>query len=491
MQPFFAYHFLQSLAFSLLNSLWQMALLWVVYNIILTFFSIKASTHFKLLVATQATGFLWFLCTLIKSYYLHNTWSYESVFSISTPFIQEKILPLAAIIYLFFVFIFISKFFIQFYNLKDIREKELLPISNDWQQFINNAKNNIGIARNIQIKISKTIVTPLTIGVLKPIILIPIAAINGLTAQQLEAILLHELTHIKRNDYFINLLLVLIDAMMFFNPFSKHISCLIDKQRELSCDDAVLEYNYSNSLYAEALLNVAKSQMQANSLFGVMPAVNNNQQDLKHRIKRILNIETENNTRYFFNKQMWFSFLFGALLFMLIGFININVKKVIAEGVPALANNSFILKPTATNYHQENITKKSTTKKSVTHNTIKKIAENKQSEQIDHSLQAKRKTVEQGLQMIGKLATDNIFSETTTVVATPENDIVLNNSDFENNNTVITPAHNNHPTTSIQRFFVPATSKSAASIIIVTTTEKEDGKKTVRIEIEKGNSKVE
>ena len=491
MQPFFAYHFLQSLAFSLLNSLWQMALLWIFYNIILTFFSIKASTHFKLLVAIQATGFLWFLCTLIKSYYLHNTWNYESVFSISTPFIQERILPLTAIIYLFFVFVFITKFFIQFNNLKNIRQKELLPISNDWQEFINNAKINIDIAKNIQIKISRTIVTPLTIGFLKPIILIPVAAINGLTAKQLEVILLHELAHIKRNDYFINLLLMLVDAVMFFNPFSKYISRLIDKQRELSCDDAVLEYNYSNSLYAEALLNVAKSQMQANSLFGVMPAVNNNQQDLIHRIKRILNIETENNATYFFTKQMCFSCLFGILLFTLIGFININVKKVIAEGIPVAENSSFILRPIATNYHQENIAKKSTIKTSVTHNTIKKLTRNKQSEQIEYSLQVKRKTVEQGLQMIGKLATNNIFSETTTVVATPENDIVLNNSDFENNNTVITPAVDNRPTTAVQRFFVPATSKSAASIIVVSTTEKEDGKKIVKIEIEKGNSKVE
>ena len=284
---------------------------------------------------------------------------------------------------------------------------------------------------------------------------------------------------------------MLVDAVMFFNPFSKYISRLIDKQRELSCDDAVLEYNYSNSLYAEALLNVAKSQMQANSLFGVMPAVNNNQQDLIHRIKRILNIETENNATYFFTKQMCFSCLFGILLFTLIGFININVKKVIAEGIPVAENSSFILRPIATNYHQENIAKKSTIKTSVTHNTIKKLTRNKQSEQIEYSLQVKRKTVEQGLQMIGKLATNNIFSETTTVVATPENDIVLNNSDFENNNTVITPAVDNRPTTAVQRFFVPATSKSAASIIVVSTTEKEDGKKIVKIEIEKGNSKVE
>ena len=66
MQTFFAYHFLQSLAFALLSSLWQMALLWIVYNIFIALFSVKPTTHFKFLVGIQATGFVWFVYTLVK-----------------------------------------------------------------------------------------------------------------------------------------------------------------------------------------------------------------------------------------------------------------------------------------------------------------------------------------------------------------------------------------------------------------------------------------
>ena len=106
-------------------------------------------------------------------------------------------------------------------------------ISTKWKTFVAETSNRLNIKKDVAIKISKSITTPLTIGFIKPIILIPIASINNLTAAQLEAVLLHELAHIKRQDYLINLLLMMIDVLMFFNPFSKCISNQINIEREL------------------------------------------------------------------------------------------------------------------------------------------------------------------------------------------------------------------------------------------------------------------
>lgn len=486
MQTFFAYHFLQSLAFSLLNSLWQMALMWIIYNIITSLFSLKPSNHFKLLVTAQASGFFWFIYTFIKCYYSYTTIHYQNNLVIFNPFIQEKMLPLMAVIYLFFVFVFAVKFCIQFYDLKDISSKQLLPVSDKWQTFINDVKANFNITKHIQINLSKNIATPLTIGFLKPIILIPVAAINQLSAQQLEAILLHELAHIKRNDYLINLLLIFLDVMMFFNPFSKCIHAAINTQRELCCDDAVLEYNYPGSLYAAALLNVAKSQLQTPHFFGTMTAITSNQQQLKHRIKRILYIETETNADFLFAKQMIFTFLFGTFLFVLIGFINTNVKSIVAESSDTAKNNFFVAKSPAKNNQKSIVNEvKLGLKRKAAPFVINKKKNNKVVK-IDYALLEKRTIIEQGFQQIGKLATQN-----TTVNSTKNNDdttvgIVANNTDI-----AITPAVEKHPATTVQKFFVSATAKSAASIIIVTTTEKENGKKIVKIEIEKGDSIVE
>jgi len=487
MQSFFIYHFLQSLSFALLNSLWQMAFLWIIYNIVVALFTIKPSINFKLLVATQASGFFWFMYTLFVSLNSNNIYCYENISSVYSPFIQEKLLPLIAVIYLFFAFVFTAKFCIQFYNLKGIRNSELLPISDKWQQFINDIKGKLGLERTVQIKISKTIAMPLTIGFIKPIILIPVAAINNLSTQQLEVILLHELTHIKRNDYIINLVILFLNAIMFFNPFSNYIGCLIDKQRELSCDDAVLSYNYPNNLYAEALLNVAKIQFQCQTIFGTMTAVNTNQQELKHRIKRILNIETENKNASFFMKQIGFSLFFGLLLFALIGFININVKKIIDDGVPIASDITLITKSIAVNHQTkaaENLPKIKLREKN---KTSKIFEQNQERIQNEMTLQLKRKTIEQGFKMLGKLATENDVVENANASDLSENDIVIKD---ENNFTII-PTVESYPTTTIQKYFVPATSKSSASMIIVTTTEKENGRKVVKIEIEKGEGRVE
>ncbi len=492
MQTIFAYHFLQSLAFALINSIWQMAILWIFYNIITGIFVLKTSANYNLLVSIQTLGFCWFIYTFSQSLNNTNPIFYESNHSFYSSIIQEKLLPIGAIIYLFFSFVFATRFLLQFFQLKNIRNNELLPISQKWQQYVYETTNKIGINRKVQIKISKNIHTPLTIGFLKPIILIPIAAVNSLNPQQLEVILLHELAHIKRNDYLINLWLIFINTIMFFNPFSKHIYSVINKQREFCCDDTVLEYSSQNNLYAQALLNIAKSQFEACAIAGTMTAVNADHQELKHRIKRILNIELEQRNELKFNKQMTFSLAIGLLLFLLIGFINVNVNKVIADGIPASKNPLLINQNfTTTNYQKTNIQIAKSTSNEKHKIKPKRNLKPENKEANGYALKAKQNAIHQGMEFIGKLATAN------------ENNILVQNKieenvpiDVESNGdnkdkVIIVPAIDNHPTTTVQKFFVPATTKSAASIIIVTTTEKENGKKIVKIEIEKGDGKVE
>ncbi|HCT22833.1 MAG TPA: hypothetical protein DIW54_05665, partial [Chitinophagaceae bacterium] len=77
----------------------------------------------------------------------------------------------------------------------------------------------IGLQRLIALRISVSVQSPLTIGWLKPVIILPLAAINNLTPKELDALLLHELIHIRRYDYLINHALVLSRALLSFNPF--------------------------------------------------------------------------------------------------------------------------------------------------------------------------------------------------------------------------------------------------------------------------------
>lgn len=486
MQTFFAYHFLQSLSFALLNSLWQMAFLWIVYSFVKSVLQLNAKASYRGLVFIQFAGFAWFIRTFFVAFSLPEINSYFNIFETTQSFFTNKLLAVVAVIYLFFVLVFATKFLIQFATLSTLRKNNTANISSKWQTFVSNTSRQLNIKKTVVVKISKNITTPLTIGFLKPVILIPIASINNLTVAQLEAVLLHELAHIKRQDYIVNLVLMLIDTLLFFNPFSKCISKQIAIERELCCDDMVLQQNYSSTEYATALLTIAKLQLQAQPVFGALQAVSSSRQ-LKERVKRILNIEEEKTKTIWLNKQIVFAVSFGLILFLLIGFINTSVKNIITDNNTATNTNIAFTNTSFKPIQQVATAKHNTTRKRPA--KAKKTIKENITAIVTNELAENRKTLKKGFEFIGKLATENKNVSTQTSFENDE-DIVTNIA--ENTNEIaINAAFEKHPTTTVQQFFVPATSKSAASIIVVTTTEKEDGKKIVKIEIEKGNSKVE
>ena len=97
----------------------------------------------------------------------------------------------------------------------------------------------------------------MVIGFLKPMILMPAAAIAQLSLDQLETILLHELAHIKRYDYLVNILQVVVETILFFNPFVWMVSSITRQEREHCCDDLVLAYTEEPLTYAIALSALA------------------------------------------------------------------------------------------------------------------------------------------------------------------------------------------------------------------------------------------
>jgi hypothetical protein len=152
------------------------------------------------------------------------------------------------------------------------------------QQFIHDKTQLLKINRTIRIYVTEKVISPLTVGFIKPIILLPIASINNLSTEQLETILLHELAHIKRLDFVWNIISTIVTTILFFNPFAHFINATLAKEREYSCDDWVLRSNYQPVQYANALLHLA--QLQSNAALA-LTAVSGKQQ-LLQRIQRML-----------------------------------------------------------------------------------------------------------------------------------------------------------------------------------------------------------
>jgi hypothetical protein len=185
-----------------------------------------------------------------------------------------------------------------------------------------------------------------TLGILKPVILLPVAAVNHLTLKQAEAIILHELNHIRRNDYLVNLLISCVDVILFFNPFARQLTSIIRKERENCCDDMVLQFCYEPHSYATALLKLEQNRAITNEL--ALAATGKDKHFLLNRVKRILGTEPESTP---FNQKM-IAYLLSALLIAFIGWYNpgnLIVKKLVAdrESVPAMETVQTFATPLA------------------------------------------------------------------------------------------------------------------------------------------------
>jgi len=167
-----------------------------------------------------------------------------------------------------------------------------VKLSTYWEKKIDQLSHSVGINKAIAILESTLARTPMVIGYFKPVILLPIGLVTGLSPKQVEAILMHELAHIKRNDYLVNIFLNLIEVLFFFHPGIWWISKKVRTERENACDDMAIQQNINRLELAKALANI---EILNHSTPEFALAINGNQKSLTNRIKRMT---TKPTTRY-------------------------------------------------------------------------------------------------------------------------------------------------------------------------------------------------
>ena len=126
---------------------------------------------------------------------------------------------------------------------------------------------------------------PMVIGHLKPVILIPAGLLAGLPPEQVEAVLLHELAHIRRHDYFVNFLQTIAETVFFFNPGLLWISALLRDERENCCDDIAIAQTKNKREFIEALISFKEHSLYGTNYAVAFPGKKN---QLLQRVSRIL-----------------------------------------------------------------------------------------------------------------------------------------------------------------------------------------------------------
>lgn len=281
------YIFLQSLGWGIANSLWQVALLWMIYKLVTVSaknLSALFKYHFSLMLLFAS--FAWFVSTMFQNYLAiknaGNQMAALSWLNVSQNFTNS--LPWLSVGYCIVLSVQLLLFAKKMKGLFSLKNSGFIKAPVDIRLFTEQTAFHIGIKRKVSIWLSEKAAVPSVIGFLKPMILLPVTALNNLTTAQAEAVILHELAHIKRHDYLVNFLQCFVEMILFFNPFAKLLGDAARKERENCCDDWVLNYQYNRHEYASALLILEQNRFASVHL---ALAATNGKKNLLGRIKRL------------------------------------------------------------------------------------------------------------------------------------------------------------------------------------------------------------
>lgn len=304
---FFSEDVIQALCRTLVHSLWQGLLIALLAALALVFTKrSSASVRYHLLVALLCCLVFGFILTFIIE--LQNevkpgvlvrsgpSPSLSGIVDYTFAYVQAHA---GIIIFIWLIIISLRGMRILFnmYMLGRMKKVKVRKLAGIWQLRLTELAGNMGARRAVTLLESGITKVPLVIGYLKPVILIPIGLVNALNQQEVEAILMHELAHIKRRDYLINLLQVVAETFLFFNPAVLWLSSLIRAEREHCCDDIVVGHTRNKIAYIHALVHFEEYRLgspgHALAFSGKNGSVLQRLERMTHRSNRSLNrIET-------------------------------------------------------------------------------------------------------------------------------------------------------------------------------------------------------
>ena len=304
----FSDSFIEAFGWTVLHSLWQATLIAIITGFLLLICRKKnANTRYKI----AAFGMLSIFITAVGTF----LYLYQSSFStpiavgitanlvgvvegieleaISPTSIQgfkdyfNNHLPLIVTLWLMGAAVFFLRLLGGLIYIQHLRNHCIKIMDNVWLDTLSNLSRKLPGDKFIALAESKLVKVPLVIGHLKPLILFPIGMINQLSPQEVEAILAHELAHISRNDYLVNIIQSIIETLFYYHPAVWWLSWQIQTEREHCCDDIAIKLNGNSLSYAKALVRLQELANAPTPSFAMPFAGRKNQ--LLGRIQRVLN----------------------------------------------------------------------------------------------------------------------------------------------------------------------------------------------------------
>ena len=163
-----------------------------------------------------------------------------------------------------------------------------------WNDIVDDLKATFSLKRPVTLRISDQTIPPMTWGIFRPVVLLPATATEW-TDNRRRLVLAHELAHVKRNDGILQILLQAVCSLYWFNPIVWYASRRLRIERECACDDQVLKLGADADVYADHLLQVARTLNPGSGLSLATVAMAHRSQ-LETRLLAILDNRTRRQT---------------------------------------------------------------------------------------------------------------------------------------------------------------------------------------------------
>ncbi len=202
--------------------------------------------------------------------------------TLATTFVSDAWLLPVVLVWTVGVLLLAAQLAVGWFGIGRMRRSGI-HLSPDRQRDLLALAGRVGVARLVRLVESARVAVPTVIGWVRPVILLPTSTLSGLSPEQLEAILIHELAHVRRHDYLVNIGQSVVETLLFYHPGVWWLSKRIRAERELCCDDLVMTFGADRVVYARALASLEEQRVHAPVL-----SLAADGGDLVGRIRRLL-----------------------------------------------------------------------------------------------------------------------------------------------------------------------------------------------------------
>lgn len=305
---------IEALGWALVHSIWQIALIWLLFKLLATVFHQKSGVVYGIAMFALFAAFFWSAHTFYTHY--QPVTAVEEAppvdFSVAAevpiiPVVVADIPPMVRLehwigdhavllgwCWILGALLLLMRLLGGWWLSQVLRTREVSAPGLIYEKMCLDWSKRLNIRQYVRLLESPYISEPLTLGFWKPVVLFPVGMLLKLGPAQAEALLLHELAHIRRHDYLANMIQLVLEVVFFYHPLFWLISKEMRIRREHACDDLVVRLTRNPMVYAHALTDLQLTIIHQPNIFA-MKAIGKS--PFTERILRIAGITPQRSLR--------------------------------------------------------------------------------------------------------------------------------------------------------------------------------------------------